>query len=272
MLGSCYGSTGPSSINPKTGSPYGIDFPTVSIRDGARLQLQMLREHLNITSVKSVIGGSMGGMQALEMAILGSEHAPHELPFVRSSILIGCGAKHSAWQIGMSETQRQAIYADDNWKGGRFSADQPPTKGLALARKMAMISYRSATAYEEKFGREKDPKTGLFQVQSYLKHQGQKFIDRFDALTYVKLTEIMDTHDVGRHRGGVVPALQRIRCPTLVLGINSDVLYPMQEQEELAKHIPGASFGVIDSINGHDGFLLEQDQVGRYIDDFLRQQ
>lgn len=214
----------------------------------------------------------VGGMQALEMAILGSEHAPHELPFVRSSIIIGCGAKHSAWQIGISETQRQAIYADDNWKGGRFSADQPPTKGLALARKMAMISYRSASAYEEKFGREKDPKTGLFQVQSYLKHQGQKFVDRFDALTYVKLTEIMDTHDVGRHRGGTVPALERIRCPTLVLGINSDVLYPMQEQEELAKHIPGASFGVIDSINGHDGFLLEQDQVGRYIDDFLRRQ
>lgn len=146
----------------------------------------------------------------------------------------------------------------------------PPNQGLSLARQIAMISYRSAESYHEKFGRNIDEKTNQWQVHNYLQYQGKKFLDRFDALTYVCLTEVMDSHDVGRHRDGGVPgALRSIRCPVLVLGMESDVIYPISEQRYLADHIPHARFGAILTKSGHDGFLLEQDQIGDYINDFL---
>lgn len=207
-------------------------------------------------------------MQALEWTILGGD-------FVSSAVVIGCGARHTAWQIGISETQRQAIYADPKWKDGDFDLSDPPTSGLSVARQIAMISYRSAKSYELKFGREVDPKSGGFQVQSYLHYQGQKFLDRFDALTYVRLTEQMDTHDVARGRGygdgpnALETVLGTIRCPVLVLGMDSDLLYPLEEQQYIARHIPHAKMGVVHSLNGHDGFLLEQDQVGNFIHNFL---
>lgn len=245
VLGSCYGSSGPKSIDPDTGKPYGMNFPDVTIRDSVALHLEMVQKGLNISRVHAVIGGSMGGMQALEWALLGQT-------FVRSVVIIGCGAVHTGWQISISEAQRQAIYADPNWNKGNISLETPPLKGLSIARQFAMITYRTANAYHSKFGREKD-KTGKWKARSYLEYQGEKFLERFDAIAYVKLTEKMDTHDVGRGRGGVDAALGSIKCATLIMGIDSDILYPLHEQQELTKKIPNSKFKVISSRDGHDG-------------------
>ncbi len=207
-------------------------------------------------------------------------------PFVRSVVPIACGAAHTAWQIAISEVQRQAIYADPKWETDPFHA----TKGLEVARQMGMITYRTAKGYQDKFGRQTQQNGGgagtrnddggnstliygsnaRWQVKSYLEYQGIKFIDRFDPITYVKLTEQMDSHDVSRGRGGsVADVLSKVEIPACVMGIDSDVLYPLSEQEELADYIPNSELKVIHSDDGHDGFLLEQDQVGRHIVDFL---
>lgn len=201
-------------------------------------------------------------------------------PYVRSVVPIACGAAHTAWQIAISEVQRQAIYADPNWTNGNpFKA----TKGLEVARQMGMISYRTPQGYRGKFGREiqesKDASStspvygsdANWQVKSYLEYQGIKFIDRFDPVTYVKMTEQMDSHDISRNRGGSVSdVLKQIEIPACVMGIDSDILYPLSEQEELAKYMPKAQLKIIHSDDGHDGFLLEQDQVGQHIVDFLK--
>lgn len=220
-------------------------------------------------------------------------------PFVRSVVPIACGAAHTAWQIAISEVQRQAIYADPKWDTEPFYA----TSGLQVARQMGMITYRTAVGYQDKFGRQvrtdttrqqqhrKDgggggTKNGTddgsvsddllygsdakWQVKSYLEYQGIKFIDRFDPITYVKLTEQMDSHDVSRGRGGsVADVLSKVEIPACVMGIDSDVLYPLPEQQELAEYMPNSELKIIHSDDGHDGFLLEQDQVGRHIVDFL---
>jgi len=295
ILGSCYGSTGPASPVlaggelAKTDSVservYGIDFPDVSVKDTVRLQLHMLQDELKIRSVKSVIGGSFGGMQALEYAAqAGSIKSPFAVndennraaPFVRSVVPIACGARHTAWQIAISEVQRQAIYADPKWNNGSPSWDDPPLAGLSVARQIGMVSYRTAKGYEDKFGRTlKDDTTPPYgakapwEVKSYLEYQGYKFLSRFDPVTYIKLTEQMDSHDVGRNRGGAEKALGCVNIPALVLGIDSDVLYPLHEQEELASLFPNGELKVIESDAGHDGFLLEQVQVANYISDFL---
>jgi homoserine O-acetyltransferase len=188
-------------------------------------------------------------------------------------IPIACGSSHTAWQIAISEVQRQAIYADPNWEKDAFKA----TKGLEVARQIGMISYRTPQGYRGKFGRQlrsdDSPSYGShanWQVKSYLEYQGLKFIDRFDPITYVKLTEQMDSHDVSRNRGAsIAEVLQQIEIPACVLGIDSDVLYPLSEQEELVEHIPNSELKVIRSDEGHDGFLLAQDQVARHIVDFL---
>lgn len=295
ILGSCYGSTSPMSPNPASSTqpqqPYLNLFPDISVRDTVRLQLQMLQNDLGVRSVKSVIGGSFGGMQALEYAVIsGSDgedceffeldnNKKKEQPFLRSVIPIACGAAHTAWQIAISETQRQAIYADPKWNGGDIDVNDPPLSGLAVARQIGMVSYRTASGYEKKFGRTiKDDddssavaygRNAKWQVKSYLAYQGKKFLSRFDPVTYVKLTEQMDSHDVGRNRGGKASALAKVTVPSLVLGITSDVLYPLNEQQELAELLPNVEFGVIKSDAGHDGFLLEQEQVGKYITNFL---
>eukprot|EP00927_Polykrikos_kofoidii_P018730 TRINITY_DN18719_c0_g1_i1.p1 TRINITY_DN18719_c0_g1~~TRINITY_DN18719_c0_g1_i1.p1 ORF type:complete len:431 (+),score=52.51 TRINITY_DN18719_c0_g1_i1:56-1348(+) len=261
-LGSCYGSTGPMSIDPTTNQPYLNSFPDVTVRDTVRLHMQMIKDAVGATSVAAVVGGSFGGMQVLEWALCGGD-------FVRSIVPIACGGHHTAWQIGFSETQRQAIYIDRRWCGGHFDPADPPLEGLAVARQIAMISYRTAKVYHEKFSRDRS-KSGLFEVRRYLEHQGIKFQSRMDPLSYIKLTEQMDTHDVGRDREGIDEALMSIRQPTLVIGIDSDVLYPLHEQEELVAKIPNSSLQVIASSQGHDGFLLEQGPIGSSIDAFLR--
>jgi homoserine O-acetyltransferase len=259
-LGSCYGSSGPASINPDTQQPLRIDFPEITIRDMVQLQ-QNLLDHLRISGIELVIGGSMGGMQALEWSIM--DDRPE------SSILIGMGKAHSPWTIGISHAQRQAIFNDPNWKDGYYASEAPPRKGLALARMIAMISYRTDSDYQKKFGRLLQDGTEDYQVESYLDYQGDKLVDRFDAVSYVRLTQAMDSHDVGRGRSSCKEALQKIDIPTLVIGTDSDLLYPIHEQQELAKLIPKGQYAEMESTYGHDAFLIEFEQMQNIIAPFL---
>ncbi len=258
-LGSCYGTTGPTSVNPKTDRPYRADFPTITIRDMVGLQQQLLNR-LEITGIEQVIGGSMGGMQALEWCIM------DERP--QSAILIGMGKAHNPWAIGISHTQRQAIYNDPNWNDGYYSKEQPPDQGLSTARQIAMISYRSEVDYANKFGRDTQPNNEQFQVESYLNYQGQKLADRFDAVSYVRLTQAMDNHDVARRRGTYEQVLGSVNIPILVIGIHSDRLYPIQEQHELIGLLPNVRYRTLRSDHGHDAFLIEFDQLNNIIAPF----
>eukprot|EP00043_Microstomoeca_roanoka_P009843 m.93660 g.93660 ORF g.93660 m.93660 type:complete len:390 (+) comp14709_c0_seq2:79-1248(+) len=259
ILGSCYGTTGPSCINPETGKRYGSTFPAVTVRDCARLHHHVLTRCLGIRSFACVIGGSLGGMQTLEWS---------QFPNVKSFVVMACNAAHTPWQIGISEAQRQAIYADPLWNGGDYDHDFPPKGGLAVARQMAMVFYRTHKAYSAKFGRDTTAE-GEYQVCSYLHYQGNKFIDRFDASCYVAITKMMDTHDMGRGRGDISKVLAETRQPCLIIGIDSDILYPLSEQQQLAAHLPGSIFVVIESVHGHDGFLLEQKQINAALLSFL---
>eukprot|EP00457_Paulinella_chromatophora_P002442 gb/GEZN01002447.1/.p1 GENE.gb/GEZN01002447.1/~~gb/GEZN01002447.1/.p1 ORF type:complete len:461 (-),score=76.50 gb/GEZN01002447.1/:1034-2416(-) len=269
VLGSCYGSTGPVAENPETGKPYGNKFPDTTIRDTVRLHHRLVKQGLGATSIACVVGGSLGGMQTLEWAaICGPE-------YVRSIIPICCGAYHRAWQIGISETQRQAIYADPKWQGGAYEKKpgHEPDHGLSVARQIAMITYRSHEAYNEKFGRkqvtgleeekltERDGQRVHWDVERYLRYQGYKFLSRFDALSYVKVTRMMDSHDVGRGRGGVEAALAKMTMPALIVAVSSDALYPPSEQRELHRMLPHSEFLLVESPNGHDGFLLDHDKI-----------
>lgn len=261
ILGSCYGTCGPTSIKPDSGEPYGTSFPDVTVRDSVNLHLALVKDHLGVAEVACVVGGSLGGMQALEWGLLGGPG------FVKSLIVMCCGAYLHPWQLGLSEVQRQAIYADPLWNGGSYAPEKPPHSGLSVARQLAMISYRSHVGYGEKFGRATctaDAGNGQrthYEVEKYLRYQGTSFCSRFDALSYVKCTRMMDTHDVGRGRGSVGEALQRLTQPCLVLSISSDNLYPVPEQEELHNNLPNSEWHIIESNNGHDGFLLDQESV-----------
>jgi homoserine O-acetyltransferase len=279
VLASCYGTCGPLSINPVTKLPYGPSFPAVTIRDTVRLHRGLVFQHLGVESLAMVIGGSMGGMQALEWLIMSEKRADGELD-VRRGIVIGCGKAHTSWQIGISETQRNAIFADPRWNGGSYEKSNPPTTGLMIARQIAMITYRTSAAYANKFTRNEDGALGhrglglpkfprlphddgsQWQVQSYLDHQGEKFRYRFDPLTYVRLTALMDTHDVGRNRGDALEVLASITQPVAIVGISSDLLYPLHEQQELVKHMPNSELWLCDSLEGHDAFILETGQMG----------
>ena len=249
VIGSPYGTVSPVSVDPDTGRPYGASFPQATIRDTVALHRRLL-EHLGVRRVALALGGSMGGMQALEWGYQGA--------FVNAVAPIAVGGRHSAWCIGWSEAQRQAIYADPNWKGGRYTPDAPPAAGLAAARMAAMISYRTAASFEARFGREQmDGEDGPFSVESYLRYQGQKLVERFDANCYVHLTRQMDTHDVARGRGVYPGVLAELAQPAFVVGIDTDILYPLAEQEELVEHLPAAELGLIRSAHGHDAFLIE---------------
>ncbi|KAK1944212.1 Homoserine O-acetyltransferase [Phytophthora citrophthora] len=267
VLGSCYGTTNPTSINPLTGRSYGPDFPAVTLRDAVALQRRLLEDGLGVKQVQAVVGGSLGGMQTLEWAFQGQE-------YVKSFVAIACGAQHSAWQIGISELQRQAIYMDPNFRDGHYTVDAPPHSGLALARQIAMVSYRTHAAYNEKFGRceeqvEGDDKHDRYVVQSYLDYQGEKFLSRFDVNSYLSLLHMMDTHDVGRGRGGLKKALGSLSQPSLVIGVDSDVLYPLCEQQQIADGLPNSQFAALSSSHGHDGFLLGQEEISELTKKFL---
>jgi len=259
ILGSCYGTTGPVSPDPDTGRPYLGAFPPITIRDMVLLQGELARL-LGIRRIRMVIGGSLGGMQALEWALLFPQ-------MVESIVPIASPARHSPWAIGLSEAQRQTIFADPRWRGGQYHPDDPPAQGLAAARMMAMCTYRSRESFEQRFGRR--PQTAdLFAVESYLRYQGQALVDRFDAATYVGLTKAMDTHDVSRGRGEVEEVLRGIQQPALVVSIPSDVLYLPDEQQELAEHLPRGRLVHLESPHGHDAFLIEVERLSAMVAEF----
>lgn len=262
VFGGCYGSTGPASINPETGKPYQADFPVLTVRDLV-LQQQQLLDHLGVRSVKFVFGGSMGGMQALEFGVMDDR--------VQQMVLVAMGKAHSAWAIGVGEAQRKAIMADPKWNGGYYDPDDPPADGLAAARMMAMISYRTHHSFQQRFGRKPQQENDQFQVESYLNYQGNKLVKRFDANTYVRLTQVMDSHDVGRNRQGAEVVLGQTPQPALVVGIDSDILYPVAEQKELVEMLPNGVYKELHSKDGHDGFLIEFEQLSELILDFLKQ-
>jgi len=261
ILGSCYGTTGPASIRPGSDKRYRADFPRVSVRDMVELQ-RVLLDELGVSSLELVTGPSLGGMQALEWAASYPER-------VRSLVPIGVGGRHSAWCIGISEAQRAAIAADPNWNDGYYSDDAPPAAGLAAARMMAVCTYRSWESFDSRFGRDQKA-DDQYQVQSYLRHQGEKINERFDANTYVILTHAMHTHDLARGRGDYPDILSTIGQPALVVSVSTDALYPPAEQRLLAQHLPAASYEILESAHGHDGFLIETEALGEKIIRFRR--
>lgn len=261
--GSPYGSVSPLTVDPATGRSYGASFPAITIRDTVFAHRQLL-DSLGVRRVAAAVGASMGGMQVLEWAFHGE--------FVQTLIPVAVGGRHSAWCIAWSEAQRQAIYTDPDWKDGRYTDDRRPESGLATARMMAMISYRSQHEFGQRFGRSLMPVNGaapLYAAESYLRHQGKKLVRRFDANCYVHLTHQMDSHDVARGRGEYEEVLRSIEQPTLVVGITTDVLYPLDEQRELVDLLPRAQLEILEAPYGHDSFLIETDRMSELIEGWL---
>jgi homoserine O-acetyltransferase len=263
-LGGCAGTTGPATPGPD-GERLGSRFPRLSVRDMARLH-GLLLDHLGVTAVQLALGGSMGGMQALELALTDRERGPDR---VRRLALIGMGAAHGAWQIGFGEAQRLAIRADARWRGGRFPAADPPADGLAAARAMGMMTYRSPALFAERFGRAAQPADpdGAFALESYLRYQGRKLVARFDAGSYVRLTEAMDDHDIARDRHPAI--LDGLAADALCIGISSDALYPPAESRALAARLPRGRYAELRSPFGHDAFLVDFDGLDALLRPFL---
>ncbi|KAJ6551714.1 homoserine O-acetyltransferase [Mycena capillaripes] len=329
-LGSPYGSASPVTTDPATGRPYGPAFPPTSIRDDVGINLCVLREHLGVRRVAVVIGGSMGGMAALEWPLV----AP--LGFVRRIAVLASSARHSAWCIAWGESQRQSIYSDPAYKGGYYSSGEQPRSGLAAARMCALLTYRSRDSFERRFGRkvqlpapkEEDagvmtppmsprldavdlhndgqrraslsgsastgaeepllpPRPPIFSAQSYLRYQGDKFIARFDANCYIHITRKMDTHDIARGRVSssashsptgtdtdalLASTLALLPPRALIVSIQSDGLFTPPEQALLASHIPDSELVVVPSGEGHDGFLVEFEEINRCVLGWLRRE
>ncbi|KAJ7449241.1 Alpha/Beta hydrolase protein [Mycena latifolia] len=322
-LGSPYGSASPITTNPATGRPYGPAFPPTSIRDDVRIHHHVLTAHLGVRQVAVVIGGSMGGMAALEWPLL----APPG--FVRRLVVLATSARHSAWCIAWGESQRQSIYSDPAYKGGWYAPASPPRSGLAAARMCALLTYRSRDSFERRFGRKvqmavaptgpaddgaglmtppaspeheavdlhndgqrsgaddarASPRPPIFSAQSYLRYQGDKFIARFDANCYIHITRKMDTHDIARGRVAssglnaaadadalVAQTLRALPPRALVISIQSDGLFTPPEQALLATHIPDSQLVVVPSGEGHDGFLVEFEEINRSVLAFLQRE
>ncbi|MGY4387720.1 homoserine O-acetyltransferase [Streptomyces sp. TE12347] len=269
VLGGCQGSTGPASAGPG-GRPWGGSFPRLTQRDQVRAETG-LADALGVERWALVVGGSMGGMRALEWAV-------GEPGRVAALLLLACPAAASADQIAWATAQIHAIRADPHWRGGDYhdaGAGQGPHTGLGIARRIAHVTYRSAEELQARFGHlaqdgEQPRLGGRYRVESYLDHQAAKLVRRFDAASYVALAEAMNAHDIGRGRGGIRTALGRVTARTVVAGVDSDRLYPLAQQEELAAGIPSAGgVRVIRSPYGHDGFLLEAEQVAALVGELL---
>ena len=283
ILGSCYGSTSPCSINPTTGKPYLLDFPKTTVRDVA-LCHNLLLEHLGIDKVDLLIGGSVGGFQALEWSIMFPKK-------ISRMVLMASNSRFTPWGSAFNESMRMALFADptfeeqsyttvDRWED--FSTRRENGKsniatgekivplggkaGLAAARSIALISYRSFEGYNTtQFEQDTDC---IFpqRAGSYQRYQGKKLVDRFDAYSYLSMLNLTDSHNIGRNRGGVEKALGMVEARTVCIGIDSDGLFPTQEQKFMAQHIPGAKYREISSAFGHDGFLLEWKQIKEVIE------
>lgn len=256
VLGSPYGSTNPLSVNPKTGNKYYHNFPEITIRD-IIAALDLLRQHLGITKINTLLGGSLGGQQAVEWAI-------QQPNLIENLFLIATNAQHSPWGIAFNETQRLAIKADRTW----FSySDDAGLKGLKAARAIALLSYRNYQTYQVS-QEDLEEKTNDFKASSYQNYQGEKLVNRFNAYSYWHLSKVMDSHNVGRNRGGISTALNQIKANTLVVAISSDVLFPVSESKTLHQHIKNSQLEIIDSIYGHDGFLIETQQLATLFENF----
>ncbi|RYY37605.1 MAG: homoserine O-acetyltransferase [Sphingobacteriaceae bacterium] len=259
ILGSAYGTTSPLSTNPVTGQPYYLAYPQITVRDIIQAH-RVLADHLNIDEIQLLIGGSLGGQQAMEWAITEPER-------FKNVVLIATNARHSAWGIAFNESQRLALTADRT-----FYSNTPDggAKGLKAARSIALLSYRGYKTYNVTQQEDTDNVTDSFKSSSYQGYQGEKLVNRFNAFSYWYLSKVMDSHNVGRGRGGVEKALSLIKAKTLVIGIKSDVLFPVEEQQYLFQHIPKASFAEFDSFYGHDGFLIETEALTNIIKSFLK--
>jgi homoserine O-acetyltransferase len=268
------GTTGPASIDPDTGKPYGVTFPMITIADMVRSQA-LLMDHLGIEKLFCVIGGSMGGMQALQWASLYPER-------VFTAVPIAAAPRHSAQNIGFHEVGRQAIMADPNWHGGDYaSKDVSPSKGLAVARMAAHITYLSEAALRRKFGRKLQDRTQItygfdadFQVESYLRHQGNSFVERFDANSYLYLTRAMDYFDLAAEHGGILAnAFQNTPVRFAVISFTSDWLFPTSEVREVVHGLNSVaadvSFVEIETDKGHDAFLLDEPELHATLSGFL---
>ncbi len=280
MLGSCYGSTGPGSVNPATSESYGPDFPLVSVRDNVRAQARLL-DSLGVRHLRLVLGGSIGGMQALDWTIVQPER-------VERALIVGA-TPLSAMGLALNHLQRQAIQHDPEWAGGRYLPQRPPRRGLALARQIAMISYKSAPLFDERFGRNPDNRSGedpwaadgqgggaaggliggRFDVAGYLDYQGQRFIERFDANAYLAILRAMDTWDPSRGCASPQEAFGRICARLSFIGISTDWLFPAVEVRRFAEGIreagAQADYREMTSDHGHDAFLAEQAELVRLL-------
>jgi len=259
MLGSCYGSTGPLSINPATNAPYYGDFPVITVRDMVR-SLILLRRHLGIEKIWFSLGFSMGGQQLLEWVI--------QEPDIFENVLFGAtNIQHSPWGIAFNESQRMAIEADSTF-GERH--EKAGAMGMRAARSIGLISYRNYQAYCKTQEDTDNSKLKDFKACGYQRYQGDKLVRRFNAYSYYRLSQAMDNHNIMRDRTDDPAAiLSQVKARTLVLGINSDYLFPVPEQQLLAQHIPGSRFVTIDSDYGHDGFLIEFEKISLLLNDFL---
>lgn len=279
VMGSCMGSSGPASIDPSTGGPYGMAFPVITIGDMVRAQAILL-DHLGIETLSAVVGGSMGGMQALSWAVLYPER-------VRSAVIIASTARHSAQNIAFHEVGRQAIMADPRWNNGAYYGREAPASGLAVARMAAHITYLSEAGLTEKFGRRlqnrPDGTMGSksfgfdadFQVESYLRYQGLSFVDRFDANSYLYITRAMDYFDLAEpHDGVLAKAFAATKARFCLISFDSDWLYPTSESRRIVHALnaagAAASFVELSSPFGHDSFLLDAPEMNRIVDGFLR--
>ncbi|MFZ5775759.1 MAG: homoserine O-acetyltransferase MetX [Thermodesulfobacteriota bacterium] len=274
FLGSCMGSTGPGSLNPRTGKPYGLDFPVVTIGDMVEAQRALI-DHLGIPRLLAVVGGSIGGMQVLEWTVRFPER-------VQAAIPLATTMRHSALSIAFNEIARQAIMADPNWQGGHYHGDTVPATGLAVARMIGHVTYLSDEAMRRKFGRRLQNKEDFsfdfdvdFQVESYLRHQGSKFVERFDANSFLYITKAADYFDL-EHRGGATSAVEtfsRTRARFLVVSFTSDWLYPTYQSREivraLKKNSLDVSFCEIAADCGHDAFLIPNPRLSGLMASFL---
>ena len=254
---SCYGSSGPMSVNGETGKNYYNDFPVFTIRDIVRATI-LLREHLGIEKIHLLIGGSMGGYQCAEWAIMENDK-------IENLALVATGARESAWGIAIHTAQRLAIETDPTFGEKNNHAG---AKGLKTARAIGMLTYRNYRAFV-KTQTDEDDRIENFRSESYIHYQGEKLVKRFNAYSYWLLTKSMDSHNVARDRGKMEDVLKKIKAKTIVIGISSDMLCPVDEQEFLAEHIPNAKFVEIDSPFGHDGFLVEGEKIGIIVREFL---